>query len=73
MVGCFIGKKDVRKKTRHHDNRLSKREFRDLVYKVIEHMAGAHEQFDNFIDFLFNSVEVTSPECTGSGRGRGQK
>ena len=38
--------------------RLSKREFRDFVYKVIGNMAGGHEHFDYFIDFLLNSVEV---------------
>ena len=54
-----LGKKDLRKKSRNHDNRLSKREFRDLVYKVVENMAGGNEHFDNFIDFLFNSVEVS--------------
>ena len=53
-----VGKKDLRKKSRNHDNRLSKREFRDLVYKVVENMAGGNEHFDYFIDFLFNSVEV---------------
>ena len=38
--------------------RLSKREFRDFVYKVINNMAGGNEHFDYFIDFLLNSVEV---------------
>ena len=55
---CCVGKKDLRKKSRNHDNRLSKREFRDLVYKVVDNMAGGNEHFDYFIDFLFNSVEV---------------
>ena len=53
----FSVKKDLKKRSKNHDSRLTKREFRDFVYKVVENMAGTDE-FDYFVDFMLNSVEV---------------
>ena len=53
----FSAKRDIRKKSKYHDSRLSKREFRDFIYKIVELMGGP-ENFDFFVEFLLNSVEV---------------
>ena len=57
-----VAKKTLRRKNRHHDQRLSKREFREFIYKVAEHMPG-EEAFDMFVDFLVSSVEVSNTIC----------
>lgn len=54
----FAAKKDFKKKSRYNDNRLSKREFRTLVHSVVDTMEGT-DNFDGFVDFLINSVEVS--------------
>ena len=53
----LAAKKDIRKRSKYHDSRLSKREFRDFVYKIVGFMGG-NENFDYFVEFLLNSVEV---------------
>ena len=57
VVSFFSAKKEFRKKTRNHDSRLSKREFREFVHRVVEKMSG-QDAFDYFVDFMLNSVEV---------------
>lgn len=54
----ITAKTEFMKKTKNHENRLTKREFRDFVYKAVEGMAGGEDAFDYFIEFLINSVEV---------------
>ena len=53
----FAARKEHKRRHRYHDNRLSKREFRDFIYKIVELMGGS-ENFDFFVEFLLNSVEV---------------
>lgn len=55
---CFPAKQVHAKRARSQDLRLSKREFREYVYLVVDHMSGGEEGFDFFVDFLLNSVEV---------------
>ena len=57
MLFVVPAKKDIRKRSKYHDSRLSKREFRDFVYRIVELMGGK-ENFDYFVEFLLNSVEV---------------
>ncbi len=54
----FLATKEYKKKTKNHDTRLSKREFRDLVHRIVELMVGA-DVFDYFVEFMLNSVEVS--------------
>ena len=54
----ILAKKEYKKKGNYSDNRLSKREFRDLVFKIVSFMHGG-DSFDYFVEFLLNSVEVS--------------
>lgn len=48
----------MKKRSKYHDMRLSRREFRQYVELVVEELPGA-ESFEYFVEFLTNSVEVT--------------
>ena len=50
-------KKQFKERAEYHDNRMSKREFREFVYSVVDEMGGG-DIFDYFIEFLLGSVEV---------------
>lgn len=54
-------KKDLKSRSEFHDNRLSKREFRNFVYKIIHEMGGG-EHFDYFIEYLLSSIERSYQE-----------
>lgn len=54
-------KKELKSKSQFSDNRLSKREFRDFVYRIINEMGGG-ENFDSFIEYLLNSIERSYQE-----------
>lgn len=58
-MGLYMtAKEEMKKKSKHpQDNRLSKREFRQFVIMVCDHMPGA-DAFEYFVEFLNNSVEV---------------
>lgn len=47
----------LKQQSEYVDVRLSKREFRDLLEVIVENMPGP-DSFDNFVEFLTNSVEV---------------
>lgn len=48
---------NLRKRSKYHDMRLSRREFRQFVELVVDELPGA-ESFEFFVEFLTNSVEV---------------
>ena len=53
-------KEEIKKKSKHpQDNRLSRREFRQFLIIVVDNMPGA-DSFEYFIEFLNNSVEVST-------------
>lgn len=52
---------NLRKKSKYHDMRLSRREFRQYVELVVEELPGA-ESFEYFVEFLTNSVERSYAE-----------
>ena len=53
-------KEEIKKKSKHpQDNRLSRREFRQFLIMVVDNMPGA-DSFEYFIEFLNNSVEVST-------------
>lgn len=55
-----VAKEEMKKKSKHpQDNRLSRREFRQFVIMVCDNMPGA-DAFEYFVEFLNNSVEVSS-------------
>jgi hypothetical protein len=58
---CWVrvpAKKEFKEETKHSDNRLSKREFRDFFHRVVVLLSDGDGGFDYFIEFLINSVEV---------------
>ena len=60
IIFSNLAKKSLKKKNRYHDNRLSKREFRDFIHAIVEQMPGGmDESFDYFVEFLLSSVEVS--------------
>ena len=55
----LAAKKEYKKSSKHADYRLTKREFREYVSNVVDHMGGERNStFDFFIEFLINSVQV---------------
>ncbi|KAH9514573.1 EF-hand calcium-binding domain-containing protein 5 [Bulinus truncatus] len=51
----------LRKKSKFHDQRLSKQEFRELIELVVKEMSGS-ENFEQLVEFLMNSVERSYAE-----------
>ena len=55
----FTGKQEFNRRSRHLDNRLMKREFREFIQLVVIQMEGG-DWFDMVIEFLVSSVEVST-------------
>lgn len=55
------GKKEIKTKNKVHDQRLSKREFRELLHRVVHYMSG-EDTFDLLVEFLISSVERSYTE-----------
>ncbi|XP_035826955.1 EF-hand calcium-binding domain-containing protein 5 [Aplysia californica] len=59
----------LKKKSKYHDTRLSRREFRQYIELIVDELPGA-ESFEFFVEFLTNSVERS---CAERIRGEARK